>query len=192
MFLLKNIVNCSIRIALLIIIKLLSLILKINPIKMKKIKAISTVFLTLIFVKCASVPTKKAHPFTVTKAIYKNDTNRIKGINSLNVTVNYTSEKEIDFQKLFYKGRQQKVSFKKGIDEGKTLFVQFKKINKNISDLQLHGDSKKEFGNSPSKKETAFPFDLKENEAILSYKQDNVIKYFKIKNIEKAKKITPE
>ena len=31
-----------------------------------------------------------------------------------------------------------------------------------------------------------FPFQLKENEAILTYKIKNKIKYFKIKNIEKA------
>jgi hypothetical protein len=35
-----------------------------------------------------------------------------------------------------------------------------------------------------------FPFNLKENEAIISYKVKGIIKYYKIENIKKAKEDT--
>ncbi len=49
-------------------------------------------------------------------------------------------------------------------------------------DIIMDGDPKKEAQNTPPKK---FPFDLKDNEAVISYLQSGEMKYYKISGMEK-------
>ena len=51
-------------------------------------------------------------------------------------------------------------------------------------DLILHNNATKEVGNDHPENKT--PFELKENEAVISYKEGAIIKYYKISDIEKA------
>lgn len=57
-------------------------------------------------------------------------------------------------------------------------------VNKGPEDLVMNGDAKKEFGNSVPLKREKFPFELKDNEAVVSYKDRGKTKYFKIQDIE--------
>jgi len=91
---------------------------------------------------------------------------------------------------LFFRGKKRKVKIKKLENGNKIVLAKFNNPNTNKFDLQLQGDAKKEFGNKPSKKETDIPFELKDSEAIISYLEDNELKYFKLKNLEKGKPIT--
>ena len=52
------------------------------------------------------------------------------------------------------------------------------------SNLVMDVDPKKEINNEIP--ETNFPFDLKENEAVLSYLEKGVTKFYKVKNIKKT------
>jgi len=153
---------------------------------MKKLCIIS---LTLFFIKCASATFNSNPPFTITKAIYQNWSGGVKGITGMHVTINYTSNESIQFKELFFRGKKKTINIKKLKNGENTLFVKFNNHNTNNFDIQLHADAKKEFGNKPSKKETNIPFELKDTEAVLSYKEDNELKYFKIESIEKGKQI---
>ena len=156
---------------------------------MKKIKLLCLLIFTLSFTKCASLPSDTKPPFTITNAMYQNWTGGVRGVSGTNVTINYTSEKEIEFKELFFKGEKRKISLKETKNGEKILFVKFNKKNK-FNDLQLHADPKKEFGNNPSKEKIDLPFELKNTEAALSYMEGNKIKYFKIENIKKGQQIT--
>lgn len=57
-------------------------------------------------------------------------------------------------------------------------------VNRGPNDLIMNGDSKKEYGNSIPLKRKKFPFELKDDEAVVSYTDNGQIKYFKIQNIE--------
>jgi len=54
-------------------------------------------------------------------------------------------------------------------------------------EIAMHSDPAKEVGNQPprvrSEKEIKFPFELAPNEAVVSYMENNSIKYFKVVNV---------
>lgn len=56
--------------------------------------------------------------------------------------------------------------------------------NRGPDDLIMSGNAKEEFGNSMPLKQEKFPFELKDNEAVVSYKDNGKTKYFKIQDIE--------
>jgi len=80
---------------------------------MKKIKILGVIFLTLTFTKCASTPNNTNPPFSIIKGIYQNWTGGIKGISGVNVTITYTSEKEINFKELFFRVKNCSLEEKK-------------------------------------------------------------------------------
>lgn len=58
--------------------------------------------------------------------------------------------------------------------------------NDNKKDIIMDIDSVKEAANTPSQK---FPFDLKENEAVVSYFFEDRINYFKLSNVQEKEQI---
>lgn len=54
-------------------------------------------------------------------------------------------------------------------------------------DIIMSNDSKEEYGNQLPIKQEEIPFDLKDNECVVSYKDSNSSKYFKIENITEKK-----
>lgn len=153
---------------------------------MKKVKILRVLIFTLFLTNCASLSFEANPPFVITKVTYQNWKNHLKSISGTDINISYTSRKKVAFKELFYNEKQEEVSFKKDKNGTKFLLVQFKnKTTNNNFDIQLHGNSKKEFGNKPPQKQANFPFELKDTEAVLSYKEANTIKYVKIKNITK-------
>lgn len=137
-------------------------------------------FISLLFMNCASHQIEQQPPFKIISATYSNLANGIKTIH-----INYSSEKNVAFDSIFYNNQKTKVSFKNQENE-KVVFGQFKNDNLDgLQDLQMEGNSKKEFGNKPTTKKEKMPFMLKDNEAIISYKEEGKIKYYKIENLSK-------
>ncbi len=129
---------------------------------------------------CASHQIEQQPPFKIISATYSNLENGIKTIN-----INYNSEKNVAFDSIFYNNQKTKVSFKNQ-ENGKMIFSQFKNNDLDkLQNLQMEGESKKEFGNKPTTKKEKIPFILKDNEAILSYKENGKIKYYKVENLIK-------
>ncbi len=52
-----------------------------------------------------------------------------------------------------------------------------------INDYNMSANPKEEYGNTAAKNTENFPFQLQENEAIISYLQNNTTKYLKLTNI---------
>lgn len=133
---------------------------------------------------CASQQLDETPPFKIISATYSNWAGGVKGVSGTNINITYKASQQIAFDSIFYKKRKTKVSFKNHNDVT-SLLGQFqnKRINK-LHDMILDADPKKEFGNKPNPNaKKNFPFDLKNNEAIVSYKHKGVTKYYKITNL---------
>lgn len=132
-------------------------------------KLLGITILALFFTQCASVQFDKNASFTV-KSVTK--------LADENLKIYYTSASKINFTDLYFGGKKEKIQSKK--DENGTFIIgDFKNSLANLKDIQLHGDPKKEYGNTPPKIEKT-PFELKENEAVISYKVDGETRYYKI------------
>ena len=71
--------------------------------------------------------------------------------------------------------------------ENKTYLIgHYNTSNREKYDLVIDVDTKKEINNKPPNQEK-IPFELKEDEAVISYKEDGELKYFKIEKIRKTK-----
>ena len=101
----------------------------------------------------------------------------------------------IVLQNLYFRGKMVPVRME--LEEGVTFAMcELKKLAANKPDIKMHAESKKEVGNQPpklSKKgKEVFPFELKANEAVLSYLEDDKVKYYKLTGIkEKNARIYP-
>ncbi|WP_394974374.1 hypothetical protein [uncultured Croceitalea sp.] len=62
-------------------------------------------------------------------------------------------------------------------------------LNKSLEkpDIIMHEDAKQEVGNQPPKLEEKFPFEISQDECVVSYLDGDKVKYFKIENIKEKK-----
>ena len=94
---------------------------------------------------------------------------------------------KVIFVALYFQGKRTKVEVSQ-IEKFTRIIAHFSTSKRKNRTLILDADATKELKNTlPSLEE--FPFQLKENEAILSYKNENKIVYFKIENIKKTQSI---
>ncbi len=102
------------------------------------------------------------------------------GINVL-ITIQNINEKEITLQHFYFRG--QKTTFEDNTKRTKGLYIA-RFIKPAVKEIVMHEDPKKEAGNEPPKLQDKFPFTLEKNEGVISYTENGIIKYFKLKNIE--------
>ncbi|AZJ34519.1 hypothetical protein [Tenacibaculum singaporense] len=152
-------------------------------------KLIGILILALSFTKCASVKMENNHPFKIESASYSHVTGGVKGsYNSTNLIINFTAEKPVDFQKVYFQNRITKAIVEQHNDK-QYIAARYKTSSNDRKDLILHADPKKEFGNTPNTPAEEFPFELKENEAMISYVIGEKTHYVKIENIIKKDKV---
>lgn len=97
------------------------------------------------------------------------------GINVMFKSPNLDS-KNIEIDSVFFRGQIAKVEKKP------TAYVARFRTNVNQRpDLIMHGETDAEYGNKAPIKETKFPFELEEDEAVISYREKEIQKYFKVK-----------
>ena len=93
------------------------------------------------------------------------------------------SDKQVDFSQLFFRGRVADIALSSS-EEGTIATCTFVEQDKNIS---MHSDPMKEVGNQPprvkSKAEKNFPFELAQDEAVISYMEGDRMHYFKISGV---------
>ena len=123
--------------------------------------------LVLSFISCTTSKNIKNPPFTIVKATYINWYGGQEGVSGIRTEIEIADLKEkIDFKYLYFKNKKETLITltKKGI-------VLTSNINTSTrqTSLQMHRDPKKEYGNSLPISKTKFPFELKENEAVISY-----------------------
>lgn len=121
--------------------------------------------------------TVKHAQFKITKATYKNWVAGVKGGGSgINVFIaipNLETDK-ITIDSLFFRGQKVKAEHK-----GLLYVGYFKTSTNQKKDIIMSGDVNAEYGNKAPIKELKFPFDLKDNEVVISYKKRGKIKYLK-------------
>ncbi len=153
---------------------------------MKEMKIIGCIILTIGFFQCASVHFEKTPPFSVKGATFNNYVGGLPGVSGTWVRIYYEATTKIAFDSIFFKGRKTKIELQ--TIKNKTFASgHFNTSTVNSKeDLILHREGKKEYGNkAPEKK---LPFELKENEAVISYTENGETKYYKVKNIKEGKK----
>ena len=143
-------------------------------------------FTIVLITQCKSMQFDTHPPFKVTKATYNNWVGGQPGVKGINVFVRYTAKQNIEFDSMYFHGRITKIEIneKKGV---KFIVGRYNTATKKDNeDIILHSDSKKEVGNKIPATNT-FPFELKENEAVISYQEKDKTKYYKIENIKQTK-----
>ncbi len=155
---------------------------------MKKLKQIiSILVITLIMVNFSSCSSaqklQEETPFSIGEVSSQKWVAGVQGGGAgINVFIPISEiEENIEMKGLYYHGKLVELEKRKdGLYIGR-----FKtNINQKV-DFIIDEDSKKEYGNKvPEIEEKAkIPFELKDNEAILSYMHKGRLKYFKIENI---------
>jgi hypothetical protein len=146
-------------------------------------KIITLVFITFGFMTCKSLQFDKNPPFKITQASYKSWVGGLPGVHGVNVFISYTSKSEIAFDSIYFRNKAGKleINTQKGT---KYIVGHFNTSSVNSrKDLIFRKDSKKEVGNAPPEKR--IPFELKENEAVISYQEAGTTKYYKVSNLKK-------
>lgn len=151
---------------------------------MKTMKILSILTIIFGFSQCGSLKFEKNPPFKIISAVAQNWSGGQPGVRGTNININYSSDINIEFDSVYYLNKVVKLENKKS-KENKLVVGFFNRSSIN-RDLILDLDSKKEINNTvPEVKK--FPFDLKDNEAVISYKIGDKIKYYKIVSVKKGK-----
>ena len=123
-------------------------------------------------------------PFLIEKSVYVDWVAGVRGGGSgTNVIIEIKNLKESDAKIKNIYFRKKKVE----VEINNTSYIgRFKKDLNQKDDLVLHKDPKKEFGNQVPIIESDFPFDLENDETVISYLEKGKLKFHKIK-LEKGK-----
>jgi hypothetical protein len=117
-------------------------------------------------------------PFSIEKATYNDWIAGIKGGGSgtnVIVTIKDLDANNVVIDSMYFRGQKVKVEVKNSNYIGR-----FNSDLNQRQDKVLHSDSQKEFGNQVPIMEKEFPFDLENDEAVISYKEKNKLNFYKI------------
>ena len=147
-------------------------------------KLTTIIVLVFSFTQCKTLQFDEKAPFKITEASYKNWVGGQPGVHGVNVFINYTSAKTVAFDSIYFQNKGARLELKE--TKGSTSIVGYFNTSnvKNKFDLILHKDGKKEVGNQAPK--VKIPFVLKDNEAVISYKEKGIVKYYKVSNLKKS------
>ena len=148
-------------------------------------KLLSIIAIIVSFTQCGSLKLENNPPFKIEKASYNKWVGGQPGVSGTKIEIALKENSTIVFDSLFFQNKSTKVEI--NIAAGKTLLIgHFSTSSKQNRDLILDIDATKEIENTLPEV-NKLPFELEENEAILSNKVGDKIKYFKIKDIEESK-----
>ena len=156
---------------------------------MKSIKLLTLLFGMLGLTQCKAVKFDKQPPFTIHSATYAHIVGGTPGNSTLNLILTYTTKEDVTFENVYFLNRKTKaVTEVKG--NKKIIAARYNtSTTQNKSDLVLHSNTVEEFNNKLPKETEKFPFQLKEDEAVISYKKNNTLYFFKVENIKKRKSV---
>jgi hypothetical protein len=150
---------------------------------MKVMKILSILAIILGFVQCGSSTLVNNPSFKVEKAFFNDWIGGQPGVSGTKLEIHLKNASEVIFDSLYFKNKRTKVAV---LQKGEiTQIIGHYSTSKRINnDLILAIDPTKELQNvAPIIKN--IPFELKKNEAIISYKKGKKILFFKIVNIKK-------
>ena len=148
---------------------------------MKAMKTLGILIFILGFTQCKSTKFDSNPPFTVEKSSFNNWVGGQPGVSGTRVEIYLTDKVDITFESLFFKNKKTNIEIRE--KKGKTFLTAHYDTSKR-NDMVLESDIKKETVN---KLPEDFPFKLKENEAVISFKEGTKTKYVKIVDIKETK-----
>ncbi|WP_439130786.1 hypothetical protein [Polaribacter sp.] len=154
---------------------------------MKTLKILSLFIAITNFSQCGSLQFDEKPPFKITNAVYENWTGGQPGVQGTNVKINYTTKEDIDFENVYFRNKVTNLQTKKATS-GKLVIGYFKTSTKQ-NEVAIDNNPTKEI-NNPVPVIQKFPFKLHENDAIISYRINGKLKYYKIKSLKKEKSIS--
>tara|TARA_R110002049_G_scaffold114646_1_gene265892 strand:- start:11764 stop:12252 length:489 start_codon:yes stop_codon:yes gene_type:complete len=149
---------------------------------MKIMKILSILTIIVGFSQCGSSKFVKEPSFNIEKAFYNYWVGGQPGVSGTKLEIHLSNSSEIIFDSLFFQNKTTKVEVN-NLDNAVQLIGHFSTSKKMKRDIILDVNSTNEIENTlPNLKK--FPFELKENEAVLSYKKGEKTVFFKIENIK--------
>ncbi len=136
------------------------------------------------FSKCST--TKKLQnsaPFKIGQVYYQYWVAGVKGGGSgVNLFIPIASNlKNITLDSVYFRGERSKLE-----STDQILFVgRFQTTTNQNKDIIMSSDPYAEYGNKVPERPKKAPFKIKDSECVVSYKQGNTLKYYKISNIIK-------
>ena len=100
-------------------------------------------------------------------------------VTTLKITIN---NKKIQLDSIYFKNNSAPLKRVKSTEN--PLFTGSFTTSTTPNDFILHADPKEEFGNKPPVTASKFPFEIKENEAVVSYFYKDKINYYKILEVK--------
>lgn len=158
---------------------------------MKTLIMITTSILVLtLFTQCSSTQFEKDAPFTISKAYYQDWVGGRQGASGTLITFEITSAipKEITLDSLFFNHKISKLEAT-SFNNKHTITSNFYKNRYVDRDIIMHADPRKEMGNKVPDIILNFPFELADNECVISYNIKGKRHYYKIINLKKEKTI---
>ena len=152
-------------------------------------KLITNAFLLALvmtsFSQCSSAQKlQREAPVKIDNAYYQHWVAGVQGGGSginLFIPTENASLKNILLDSVYFRGNVSRLEVK---PNNPTLFIgRFSTRGNQKKDVIMSNEPGAEYGNEIPKKTTKVPFELQENECVVSYKEDDETKYFKIQGI---------
>ena len=104
----------------------------------------------------------------------------------LEIPILSESVDDIKLQQAFFRGKIADLEME-GTDNGWVAKANFRNQNPGKPDMTMDADSQKEVGNQPPKLGEKFPFELGDDQCVLSFMDGDAVKYFKVEGIKEKK-----
>ncbi len=141
-------------------------------------KLFGILIFALSLTQCASMKLDTNPPFKVTSASYSHITGGQPGNSVLNLMIEFTAPETIDFKNVYFQNRITPAVIEQKQNK-QFIAARYKtSSNSDSKDMALHNDAKEKFS-----------LELKENEAVITYKVGKKIHYYKIENVKKEKSV---
>jgi hypothetical protein len=147
---------------------------------------IAIVFVMTGFSNCAgSKKLQQEAPFTMGTVYYEKWVAGVKGGGSgINLGMTLTKlPEDIVLDSVYFRGMKAPL-VKETTEKGILYLAHFKTELNKKKDIISHEDPKMEVGNEPPSIQEKIPFELKENEAVISYLHKGKKRYYKIEGIK--------
>ncbi len=138
------------------------------------------------FSQCASMQKLEVNsPVKFKEVYYKEWSNPARGMGSgLNLCLVLLQDiNSVELDSVYFRKKQAKLVHTKN----NTFIAKFETDKNKTHDIIMSADPKEEYGNTLPKVEKPIPYELNDNECVVSYKDGDKTKYFKISDINKKK-----
>jgi len=136
------------------------------------------------FSQCSSAQFDKKAPVTITDTFYKNWVGGVPGVTGILITIRAKVPKtDILFDSIYFNNKM--VKLKSEVQKNELILTGNFTVSSKTDRIIMHANPKEEFGNKPPNISNKIPFELQDNEAVISYIINSRKRYYKLSNIKK-------